>query len=228
MNYVRSLTSGVSKGWNSINPATLSGAIDVIVVEQDDGSLACSPFHVRFGKYQILRPSDKKVVFKVNGEQQDYAMKLGEGGEAFFVFETTASIPEDMQTSPLASPASSPEQKPADEPINPALLEPDPLELDGTSGMRRSTLQGRVPRPDLLGERPKSGDWSGFQTFRSNSDEILPSTKTQFAKTFEDKAHEPIKLSRDEATAWNVQKRSTSPPPVSCLAMHPNSEADQV
>jgi phosphatidate phosphatase LPIN len=220
MNYVRSLTSGVSKGWNSINPATLSGAIDVIVVEQEDGSLACSPFHVRFGKYQILRPSDKKVVFKVNGEQQHYAMKLGEGGEAFFVFETTASIPEDMQTSPLASPASSPEQKPTDEPIDSALLEPDPLELDGTSAARRSTLHGQVQRPDLFGERPKSGDWSGLQTFRSNSDEILPSTQMQFAKTFEDKAHEPIMLTRVEATAWNVQSRSTSPPPVSDLTMH--------
>ena len=37
MNYVRSITGTVSKGWNSINPATLSGAIDVIVVEQEDG-----------------------------------------------------------------------------------------------------------------------------------------------------------------------------------------------
>lgn len=27
----------MSKTWNSINPATLSGAIDVIVVEQEDG-----------------------------------------------------------------------------------------------------------------------------------------------------------------------------------------------
>jgi phosphatidate phosphatase LPIN len=213
MNYVRSLTSGVSKGWNSINPATLSGAIDVIVVEQEDGSLACSPFHVRFGKYQILRPSDKKVEFKVNDEKQNYAMKLGEGGEAFFVFQTTASIPEDMQTSPLASPASSPEQKPHE-----PSPEPELLDLDGTSGLRRSTLQGRVPRPEFLGERPKSGDWSGLQTFRSNSDEVLPSTKAEFAKTFEDKEHEPIKLSRDEATAWNIAKRSTSPPPVSYTA----------
>lgn len=222
MNYVRSLTSGVSKGWNSINPATLSGAIDVIVVEQEDGSLACSPFHVRFGKYQILRPSDKKVEFKVNGEKQDYAMKLGEGGEAFFVFETTASIPEDMQTSPLASPASSPEQRP----LEPS-PEPEPLELDGTSVVRRSTLQGRVPRPDFLGDRPKSGDWSGLQTFRSNSDEILPSTKQHFAKSFDDKEHGPISLSRDEATAWNVQTRSTSPPPVSYTRIQRESTADQ-
>lgn len=213
MNYVRSLTSGVSKGWNSINPATLSGAIDVIVVEQDDGSLACSPFHVRFGKYQILRPSDKKVEFRVNGEKQDYAMKLGEGGEAFFVFEASGTIPADMQTSPLTSPAASPEQNPV-EPAAPALAEPEPLELDGTSA-RRATITERPTRPDLLGERPKSGDWSHLQTFRSSSDEILPTTRLQFEKSFDEKEHERIQLSRDEATAWNVSTRGTSPPPVS-------------
>ena len=37
MQYVRSIGGSVSKTWNSINPATLSGAIDVIVVEQADG-----------------------------------------------------------------------------------------------------------------------------------------------------------------------------------------------
>jgi phosphatidate phosphatase LPIN len=37
MQYVRGLTGSVSKTWNSINPATLSGAIDVVVVEQEDG-----------------------------------------------------------------------------------------------------------------------------------------------------------------------------------------------
>lgn len=37
MQYVRSISGSVSKTWNSINPATLSGAIDVIVLEQEDG-----------------------------------------------------------------------------------------------------------------------------------------------------------------------------------------------
>ena len=41
MNYLRSAVGGVSKGWNSINPATLSGAIDTIVVEREDGTIAC-------------------------------------------------------------------------------------------------------------------------------------------------------------------------------------------
>jgi phosphatidate phosphatase LPIN len=61
MQYVRSISGSVSKTWNSINPATLSGAIDVIVIEQEDGTLACSPFHVRFGKFSLLRPYEKKV-----------------------------------------------------------------------------------------------------------------------------------------------------------------------
>lgn len=212
MNYVRSITGTVSKGWNSINPATLSGAIDVIVVEQEDGSLACSPFHVRFGKYQILRPSDKKVQFTVNGEKQDYAMKLGEGGEAFFVFETSSAIPAEMQTSPLASPASSPEQKPLER-ANTDIGEPELLELDGTSGRRATVTASR--RPELMVQRPMSGDWSGLHVPRAQSEEVLPSSHSPFSDEFGVKEHVPIQISKDEATAWNRPKRATSPPPLS-------------
>src|ERR1700761_4782780 len=98
MNYVRSIAGTVNGAWNSINPATLSGAIDVIVVEQDDGTLSCSPFHVRFGKFSLLRPFEKKVEFSVNGVKQEHSMKLGEGGEAFFIFETSDNIPQSLQT----------------------------------------------------------------------------------------------------------------------------------
>lgn len=38
---MRSIGGSVSKTWNSINPATLSGAIDVIVIEQEDGTDRC-------------------------------------------------------------------------------------------------------------------------------------------------------------------------------------------
>lgn len=134
MQYVRSLGSGVSKTWNSINPATLSGAIDVIVVEQADGTLACSPFHVRFGKFSLLRPSEKRVEFNVNGVKQDYAMKLGDGGEAFFVFETAGDIPEALQTSPLSSPETSPQTVTADTEGSIALSEPTPFELENGAG----------------------------------------------------------------------------------------------
>ena len=187
MNYLRSVAGGVSKGWNSINPATLSGAIDTIVVEREDGTMACSPFHVRFGKYQILRPSDKKVEFRVNGELQNYSMKLGEGGEAFFVFETSAAIPADMQTSPLASPTASPEQKAIETPQNQMLDDPEPLDLASVDSTlrRRGRMSMSVPPSDAQYNeadfgRPMSGDWSGFQVHRSNTDTLVSSSKDKF------------------------------------------------
>lgn len=228
MNYVRSITGSVSKGWNSINPATLSGAIDAIVVERADGTLACSPFHVRFGKYQILRPSDKKVEFRVNGELQDYSMKLGEGGEAFFVFETSASIPAELQTSPIASPVASPEQKPVELPSERAFDdELEPLLLDGTSSNthRRGRMSMSSPPSDSMYRdaefgRPQSGDWSGLQMHRANSDDVLPSARDDFSQTVEDdkeadKQRGPLQISKEDAIAWNRVARSASPPPVS-------------
>lgn len=148
MQYVRNISDSVSTAWNSINPSTLSGAIDVIVVEHEDGTLACSPFHVRFGKFSLLRPYEKKVEFKVNGVKQEYAMKLGEGGEAFFVFETTDNIPQSLQTSPLVSPASSPPLQP-DRTSTSALQEPDLFQLDRELGKPRSATFSR-PGPDPI------------------------------------------------------------------------------
>ncbi|EIN10997.1 LNS2-domain-containing protein [Punctularia strigosozonata HHB-11173 SS5] len=111
MNYLRGAVSAISAPYQyykelpPLNPATLTGAIDVIVVRNptDDGGheLRCSPFHVRFGKWQVLRPGDKKVNVSVNGRPVPYNMKIGEAGEAFFVFETDAEVPQDLITSPI-------------------------------------------------------------------------------------------------------------------------------
>ncbi|KAI9251190.1 Lipin/Ned1/Smp2-domain-containing protein [Sporodiniella umbellata] len=104
MEYVGKLGSfitSVHNFYNEINPATLSGAIDIVVVEQQDGDLACSPFHVRFGKLSVMMPQEKKVQIKVNGDVVPYVMKVGEAGEAFFVFETEHEVPEEFQTSPI-------------------------------------------------------------------------------------------------------------------------------
>lgn len=68
MNYLRGALNAASQYYKDlppINPATLTGAIDVIVIErrneQGEVELACSPFHVRFGKWQVLRPAEKQV-----------------------------------------------------------------------------------------------------------------------------------------------------------------------
>lgn len=112
MNYLRGALSAASQYYRDINPSTLTGAIDVIVVRRTvsgvDGAeggtqeeLACSPFHVRFGKWQVLRPVDKKVKVMVNGREIPFNMKVGDAGEAFFVFETDDDVPEDLITSPI-------------------------------------------------------------------------------------------------------------------------------
>lgn len=105
MNSIVKVFSNFKDFYNEINGATLTGAIDVIVVEQPDGSFQCSPFHVRFGKLGVLRSREKIVDIEVNGEPVDIHMKLGESGEAFFVEGVSEDdleiLPEHMATSPI-------------------------------------------------------------------------------------------------------------------------------
>lgn len=61
MNYLGKFISNFRHVYNEINPATLTGAIDIVVVEQPDGTFTCSPFHVRFGKIGVLRSREKIV-----------------------------------------------------------------------------------------------------------------------------------------------------------------------
>ncbi|NXW91897.1 LPIN1 phosphatase, partial [Alopecoenas beccarii] len=110
MNYVGQLAGQVfvtvKELYKGLNPATLSGCIDIIVVRQPDGNLQCSPFHVRFGKMGVLRSREKVVDIEINGEAVDLHMKLGDNGEAFFVQEMDNDqevIPFHLSTSPILS-----------------------------------------------------------------------------------------------------------------------------
>ncbi|XP_040522925.2 phosphatidate phosphatase LPIN1 isoform X4 [Gallus gallus] len=110
MNYVGQLAGQVfvtvKELYKGLNPATLSGCIDIIVVRQPDGNLQCSPFHVRFGKMGVLRSREKVVDIEINGEAVDLHMKLGDNGEAFFVQEMDNNqevIPYHLSTSPILS-----------------------------------------------------------------------------------------------------------------------------
>ncbi|KAM8798001.1 phosphatidate phosphatase LPIN3 [Eudromia elegans] len=108
MNYVGQLAETVfvtvKELYRGLNPATLTGCIDVIVVRQPDNSFQCSPFHVRFGKLGVLRSKEKVVDIEINGEPVDLHMKLGDNGEAFFVQESEeneGSVPSRLCTSPI-------------------------------------------------------------------------------------------------------------------------------
>lgn len=65
MNYFGRLVSNVRGFYSEINSATLTGAIDVVVVQREDGSFVGSPFHVRFGKLGVLRSREKIVSFRI-------------------------------------------------------------------------------------------------------------------------------------------------------------------
>ncbi|KAF9932652.1 hypothetical protein FBU30_007649 [Linnemannia zychae] len=178
MQSVGSFFSTVSKFYNEINPATLSGAIDVVVVEQANGDLACSPFHVRFGKLSILRPQEKVVSVHVhdfeylvvevtiNGRVVDFPMKVGDAGEAFFVFETEQEVPEEFATSPLAGP-SSPDK--AEEEI-------DFLDLAQVGAHGISTPQELPNDQDTGYVSAHSGHGSEFE---EDEQEILSSSSTK-------------------------------------------------
>ena len=90
-------------------------------------------------------------------------MKLGEGGEAFFVFETFEDIPESLQTSPVISPASSPGSllSTASTP-HANLQEPEYLDLNGQVIRERrssSALQSSPPTPKFSATRSDIGPY---------------------------------------------------------------------
>ncbi|XP_069845864.1 phosphatidate phosphatase LPIN3 isoform X1 [Dipodomys merriami] len=141
MNYVGQLAETVfgtvKELYRGLNPATLSGGIDVLVVKQVDGSFRCSPFHVRFGKLGVLRSREKVVDIEINGEPVDLHMKLGDSGEAFFVQELESDeedVPPRLCTSPI--PWGGLSGGPSDSQLGTA-SEPEGLVLTGRRKRRR-------------------------------------------------------------------------------------------
>ncbi|RLN47262.1 hypothetical protein BBJ28_00002360 [Nothophytophthora sp. Chile5] len=123
MNVIYSVKDYVANVFES-HPDAASGAIDVVAVQQDDGALRCSPFHVHFGSLSKVRKRPalsslsflsftkhtvkKQVTVEVNGRVVDgVRMKLGTAGEAYFVEQVSEPVEQaDYSTSPLPSPIS--------------------------------------------------------------------------------------------------------------------------
>lgn len=64
------------------------GAVDIVVVEQPDGSFKSSPWNVKFGKFQgVLKSRVRTVSIAVNGIEANFHMFLDHTGEAYFLRE---------------------------------------------------------------------------------------------------------------------------------------------
>ncbi|XP_062981240.1 phosphatidate phosphatase LPIN1 isoform X3 [Elgaria multicarinata webbii] len=192
MNYVGQLAGQVfvtvKELYKGLNPATLSGCIDVIVVCQPDGTLQCSPFHVRFGKMGVLRSKEKVVDIEINGESVDLHMKLGDNGEAFFVEETEddqETIPYHLATSPILTEGSS-------------LME---LQLKKNSVDRIRNMDTGGPS-QLPSSAPSAIESTSVKKRRKrrrrSTHKIDTSKRDENADTTEDENMFPIEISSDE------------------------------
>ncbi|MFS7972684.1 putative phosphatidate phosphatase [Helianthus anomalus] len=80
------ITQGVYTVSGPFHP--FGGAVDIVVVQQEDGSLKSSPWYVRFGKFQgVLKAKERVVDINVNGVDADFSMYLDPRGEAYFLRE---------------------------------------------------------------------------------------------------------------------------------------------
>lgn len=81
------------------------GAVDIVVVQQQDGSFKSSPWYVRFGKFQgVLKTREKVVNIAVNGVEAGFHMYLDSNGEAYFLRNADSNIEEgDFVVSPASS-----------------------------------------------------------------------------------------------------------------------------
>lgn len=80
------ITQGVYTVSGPFHP--FGGAVDIIVVEQQDGTFKSSPWYVRFGKFQgVLKSKEKIVNISVDGVESDFHMYLDSRGQAYFLRE---------------------------------------------------------------------------------------------------------------------------------------------
>ncbi|XP_047334281.1 phosphatidate phosphatase PAH2-like [Impatiens glandulifera] len=90
MHAVVRLGSYISRGVYTVSAPfhPFGGVVDIIVVQQEDGSFKSSPWYVRFGKFQgVLKAKEKLVKINVNGVDSDFYMHLDHKGEAHFTRE---------------------------------------------------------------------------------------------------------------------------------------------
>ncbi|GAB2258196.1 hypothetical protein Droror1_Dr00014356 [Drosera rotundifolia] len=102
MNVVGKVRSLLSQGVYSVATPfhPFGGAVDIIAVQQQEGSFRSTPWYVRFGKFQgVLKGAEKIVKISVNGVEANFHMYLDNSGEAYFVREADSG--QDSETNGL-------------------------------------------------------------------------------------------------------------------------------
>lgn len=109
MDAVGRLRTYISQGVYSVAAPfhPFGGAVDIIVVQQEDGTFKCTPWYVKFGKFQgVLKRREKIVSVSVNEEDAGFHMYLDHKGEAYFLKEVDSDEEESIIFSPPSAPSS--------------------------------------------------------------------------------------------------------------------------
>lgn len=71
----------------NFNSSTLSGVLDVIVVEDKNHVKNSTAFHFRVGKFKVFMPDQREVDLYVNGQLMKTSVKLSQRGVGYFEVE---------------------------------------------------------------------------------------------------------------------------------------------
>lgn len=116
------------------------GAVDIVVVQQQDGSFKSSPWYVRFGKFQgVLKSREKVVDISVNGVDAGFHMYLDSNGEAYFLRNAD---PNGEEGEFIVSPASSGDER--EVPIQEAQLRKSKSTSCDSSTMEADVGEGKI------------------------------------------------------------------------------------
>lgn len=145
----------------------------------------------------------------VNGNLVPFSMKIGDAGEAFFVFETDDDVPDDLVTSPLLA-ATKPGEtnarpeptgrfgaKTSDEsPSGDASQEPDFLDLDGSASGEPAAGPSSLPIPQPVSE--PLPDQAGHHDSDSSASSSILSRTADIGKAIVNKASDVTQLEKDK------------------------------
>lgn len=84
MGVISKIFTNVSEIYNIVNPLTLSGVNDIIVIKRKDGTYHCSPFQLRFSRLQFINSKSQIVHLFINGQITDVNMAITSQGDLYF------------------------------------------------------------------------------------------------------------------------------------------------
>jgi phosphatidate phosphatase PAH1 len=89
MNFFTEIKQKLNTQLSDLNTPKFSGAIDVIVIQDENDSLSSTPFYVKFGKIGVTEPTEKTVELKINNKLKAvFKMIFKENGDAEYVLNS--------------------------------------------------------------------------------------------------------------------------------------------